>query len=100
MPQPAARSRTPPGDDSELADPYTLVSIKPVAAPSGAAGAWHRYEIVQGKNTIVGYRAGSSKSVTLAVESIIEQLNERRAFRRPRTHIVLDSEEKRNAARG
>jgi hypothetical protein len=98
MPQRSARSRAPQSGDSELADPYTLISIEPAAAPSGAGGAWHRYEIMQGQNVIVGYRAGSIKSVTLALESIIERLNDRRAYRRPRTDIVLDSEDKRKAA--
>lgn len=96
VPHSAARAPAPQDPDAELADPFTLISIQPVAAPSGAAGAWHRYEIVQGKNTIVGYRAGGMRSVTEAVESIVEQLNDRRAYRRPRTHIVLDRERKRN----
>jgi hypothetical protein len=75
-----------------LADPYRLVSVRAVAAPSGAPGApWHRYEIAQGVNRIVGYRHGGLDSVTTAVEAIVVQLNERRLHQRGRVHIALQS---------
>jgi hypothetical protein len=75
---------------SQLTDPYELVSIRAVKAPSGAAGAlWHRYEITQGVNKIVGYREGAIESVSLAVEAIVVRLNERRLHQRGPVHIVL-----------
>ena len=82
-----ARSETP-----GLADPYEVVSICVVAPPKGAnGGKWHRYEICQGLNKIVGYRAGTEKSVREAVESTVLRLNQRREYSRGRVHIVLQS---------
>lgn len=82
---------TPEGGP-RLPDPYEIVSIRSVTAPKGAAGTdWHRYEICQGTNQIVGYRAGGIESVTLAVERIVRDLNERRRHRRGRVHVVLQS---------
>jgi hypothetical protein len=84
----------PSTEDAEavLLDPYELVSIRSVPAPAGATGAgWHRYEINQGQNKIVGYRDGGIGEVTIAVEAIVLQLNERRRHRRGRVHVVLQS---------
>jgi hypothetical protein len=73
-----------------LADPYRLVSVRAVPAPRGDVELlWHRYEITQGGNRIVGYRRGGVESVTTAVEAIVTQLNERRLHQRGRIHIVL-----------
>jgi hypothetical protein len=78
--------------EAPLPDPYEVVSVHAVPAPSGTSGAdWHRYEIRQGTNKIVGYRAGGIESVQLAVESIVVHLNERRRHRRGRVHVVLQS---------
>jgi hypothetical protein len=75
---------------SPLADPYLLVSVLAAPAPSGAAGSsWHRYEIRQGFNRIVGYRQGAAESVTTAVEALVVQLNERRIHQRGRVHLAL-----------
>jgi hypothetical protein len=74
-----------------LSDPYRLISVQAVAAPSGAAGVWHRYEIEQGVNRIVGYRHGGLNSVTIAAEAIVVQLNQRRLHQRGRVHIALHS---------
>lgn len=75
-----------------LPDPYELVSIRSVPAPAGAADSgWHRYEIQQGGNRIVGHRAGGMADVTIAVEAIVLQLNERRKHRRGRVHVVMQS---------
>ena len=66
-------------------EPFKLKSIRTERSPAGAEGVgWHRYIITQGGNTIVGHRQGSTRSVALAVEEIVLQLNERRAgnFRR------------------
>jgi hypothetical protein len=82
-----------------LADPYRLISIVAVVAPSGAAGSrWHRYEIAQGRNTIVGYREGVLENVTVAVEGIVEQLNARRLFRNGRGHAAASSRAKAHAS--
>lgn len=76
----------------ELSDPFRIVSINSAAAPSGEAGTgWYRYEIKQGPNRIVGYRAGGIDLVTDAVELMVTRLNERRYHRRGRVHVVLDS---------
>lgn len=77
---------------SELADPYELVSIRAAPAPKGASGVdWHRYEIVQGGNIIVGHRDGDLDTVTIEVNAIVTRLNERRMHRRGRVHIALHS---------
>jgi hypothetical protein len=56
-----------------------LVSVLAVAPPTGAGGtSWHRYEIRQGPNSIVGYRQGAAEMVTSAIEELVVQLNERR----------------------
>jgi hypothetical protein len=52
---------------------------------------WHRYEIRQGANTIVGYRTGAIENVLSAVESIVLRMNERRRDRRGRVQVVLQS---------
>lgn len=78
--------------EPKLPDPFEIVSIRAVAAPPGAVGAdWHRYEISQGKNRIVGYRAGAGATVREAVELIVVGLNLRRTHRRGRVHVVLGS---------
>lgn len=75
---------------SPLADPYLLVSVRAAPAPAGAVGSsWHRYEIRQGFNHIVGYRQGAVESVTTAVETLVMQLNERRLNQRGRVHLAL-----------
>ena len=59
--------------------PFKLKSIRKEQSPAGAEGiGWHRYVITQGDNTIVGHRQGSITGVTLAIENIVLQLNERR----------------------
>jgi hypothetical protein len=79
-------------DGPKLPDPFEIVSIHAVAAPPGTAGAnWHRYEISQGNNRIVGYRAGARATVREAVELIVVGLNLRRTRRRGRVHVVLGS---------
>jgi hypothetical protein len=79
-----------------LPDPFEIVSIRAVAAPPGTAGEnWHRYEISQGGNRIVGYRAGAMGPVREAVELIVVGLNMRRTLRRGRVHVVLDSRARR-----
>jgi hypothetical protein len=73
-----------------LPDPYEIKSIRSVAAPKGASGGnWHRYEICQGHNQIIGFRSGDIANVTAAVERIVYSLNDRRRLRRGRVHVVL-----------
>ena len=60
-------------------EPFKLTSVRTEHPPAGAEGIdWHRYVVIQGGNTIVGHRQGSTRSVTLAVEEIVLHLNERR----------------------
>ncbi len=67
---------------STRGQPYELVTISNAKPPPGQSGAdWHAYEIAQGKNVIRGCRRGPLKDVTLAVEDMVEQLNERRLGR-------------------
>ncbi len=78
-----------------LGQPYEIVSIRRAEPPPRTEGSvWHRYEIAQGTNTINGCRQGDLKTVTEAVEEIVEQLNERRLHRRGRVHLVLTPKKK------
>ena len=74
-----------------LTNPYVLVSVQAATTPIGATGVWHRYEIKQGVNRIIGYRPGGLHSVTIAAEAMVIQLNERRLHQRGRVHIALNS---------
>ena len=58
---------------------YEIVSIKPAGPPPGATGSdWHCYVIaLDGSESVCGYRQGSIKSVTMEVEEIVAQVNER-----------------------
>jgi len=83
-----------------LPNPYEIVSIRAVSAPKGSSGAdWHRYEICQGANQIIGYRSGGIDSVTHAVEEIVSRLNERRKTKRGRVHVILQSHSTSQAAK-
>lgn len=69
-------------------DPFTLKSVTKSEAPAGAdSDNWHRYVIVQGKNTIVGQLQGSKVGTELAVLEIIERLNERRRGKTGRVQL-------------
>ena len=58
---------------------YRIVSIQSAEAPSGTeASNWYDYEIAFAGATVVkGCRQGSLKDVTIAVDDIVGQLNER-----------------------
>jgi hypothetical protein len=74
---------------------YEIVSVQPTEPPSDMDGSnWHSYVIVQGPNTIRGYRQGSLRSVTQAVKELVIRLNERRTGKRGRVHIVMPKPEK------
>jgi len=80
----------------KLPDAFEIVSIRAVSAPPGTAGTdWHRYEICQGDNRIVGYRMGAVGVVREAVELIVDGLNMRRTLRRGRVQVVLHSKASR-----
>lgn len=82
-------------DASGLDDPYVVVSVRRSDTPPGAEGAeWHRYEIVQGKNKIKGYRQGTREDVTEAVSEIAARLNERRAGKRGRVKLTAPQKNK------
>lgn len=79
---------------------YKIVSVRPTEPPSDIGGTnWHSYIIVQGTNTIRGYRQGSLISVTKAVKELVFRLNERRAGKRGRVHLVLPTPKKPVAKR-
>jgi len=65
---------------------YEIISIKRAEAPPGTEGSnWYDYVIAfAGTNTVQGCRQGSLKDVTIAVEEIVEQLNERHWKKRKR----------------
>lgn len=69
--------------------PYEIVSIKRSDTPDGMEGTdWYAYVIAQGPHIINGYRKGKLKAVTLAVEEVVFQLNERRFGKRGRVNLV------------
>lgn len=89
------------GSDAKLPDPYEIVSILAVPAPTGTTGAgWYRYEIQQGTNKIVGYRTGCLGDVEPAIEAIVVGLNERRRHRRGRVQVVLQSAATKSRGQG
>ncbi len=72
-----------------MGQPYEIVSVQRAEPPPGLEGSdWYRYVITQGSNTINGCRQGNLKAVTIAVEEIVVQLNERRLGKRGRVNLV------------
>ncbi len=62
---------------------YRLVSIDSAAAPEGCTGRdWFAYRIVQGENTIAGFRQGDRSTVGADVETIVAGLNGRRDWKK------------------
>ena len=85
-------------ESSLMGNPYEIVSIKRAdPPPSGETGDWYNYEIVQGAHTINGCRQGKLKAVTLAVEEIVVQLNDRRFGKRGRVHVTSAAKAKKKA---
>jgi hypothetical protein len=79
---------------------YEIVSVKRTSpAPDPEGSVWHSYVIsYEGKDNIHGCRQGSLKAVTMAVEEIVDQLNERHVghFRKPgRVQLVLTPTDKK-----
>ena len=74
---------------------YEIVSVRPTEPPQDMEGSdWHSYVIVQGTNTIRGYRQGSLNSVTREVTDLVFRLNERRAGKRGRVHLLMPTSKK------
>ena len=76
-----------------IEEDYKIVSVQPTEPPTNVDGTnWHSYLIMQGTNAIRGYRQGSLSSVTKAVKELVFLLNERRAGKRGRVHLVMSKE--------
>lgn len=58
---------------------YQIRSITPAVPPEGGEGTWYQYIIVQGCCEITGLRCGNHDEVNLAVQDMVERLNERSA---------------------
>ena len=56
---------------------YRLDSVVLSAAPEGCDGIWYRYTIVQGANTIVGFRPGPLAELNVSLQDMLVRLNER-----------------------
>ena len=83
-------------ESSLIEEPFQIVSVRRVDPPADTQGSnWYCYEIEQGKNMIRGYRQGSLRSVTDAVEEIVVQLNERRVGKRGRVHLTTPTWKKK-----
>ena len=69
---------------------YEIASVEPTETPPDMEGSnWHSYVIVQGPNTIRGYRQGSLSSVRREVKDLVMRLNERRTGKRGRVQIAI-----------
>jgi len=85
MPPSTARATKPNPLDAE---PFALKSIAKSPPPEGVdTQNWHRYVIIQGKNTIVGQLQGTKASTERAVLEIIDRLNERRRGKSGRVQL-------------
>ena len=56
---------------------YRLDSVEPTEAPAGSDGVWYRYKIVQGHNVITGMRPGTLDESNVALQQMVDRLNER-----------------------
>ena len=74
---------------SIIEENFEIVSVEPTDAPEGMEGdGWFCYKIAQGTNNIRGFRQGTRKTVLLAAEEIVSQLNERRLGKRARAELA------------
>jgi len=74
---------------SIIEENFEIVSVEPTDTPDGMEGdGWFCYKIAQGTNSIRGFRQGTRKSVLLATEEIVNQLNERRLGKRARAELA------------
>jgi len=73
----------------EEAPPFSVGIIESIDPPAEGAGKyWCKYTIVQGANTITGYRQGGVKAVKKAVGEIVADMNQRRMGKRGRVHLT------------
>lgn len=80
---------------NEEAPPFSIGIIESMVPPvEGAGKYWCRYTIVQGSNTINGYRQGGVKAVKKAVGEIVADMNQRRMGKRGRVHLTPPSKPK------
>ncbi len=85
----------------EEAPPFSIGKVESVEPPAEGAGKyWCKYTIVQGHNTITGYRQGGVKAVRKAVTTIVADMNQRRMGKRGRVHLTSSSKPKPRAANG
>ena len=83
----------------EEAPPFSLGKVESVEPPAEGAGKyWCKYTIVQGHNTITGYRQGGVKAVRKAVNVIVADMNQRRMGKRGRVHLTSSSKPKAAAS--
>lgn len=73
-----------------LDEPFRIESTRKVPPPDGMEGEWYRYVISRGSgaNAVVGHRQGTLKSVTQALEGVVEQMNLRRSGKTGRVHLT------------
>jgi hypothetical protein len=66
-------------DDTDLIE-YNVITVEKIMAPEGMPGDnWHSYVIGKGKSRIEGKKPGSLYEVTQHAETIVEDLNSRKA---------------------
>lgn len=83
---------------NEEAPPFSVGEVESMDPPQEGAGKfWCRYTIVQGRNTINGYRQGGVKAVRKAVGEIVADMNQRRMGKRGRVHLTPSGKSKRVA---
>ncbi len=81
----------------EKTPPFSVGQVESTKPPTEGAGKyWCKYTIVQGSNTITGYRQGGVKAVRKAVGEIVADMNQRRMGKRGRVHLTPSSKPKAN----
>ena len=79
--------------------PFSIGDVESVEPPAEGEGKyWCKYTIVQGTNTITGYRQGGVKAVKKAVHEIVADMNQRRMGKRGRVHLTPSSKPKAKAS--
>ena len=87
-----------PSSNRQGAPPFSIGEIESTEPPAEGAGKyWCKYTIVQGTNTITGYRQGGVKAVRIAVGEIVADMNQRRMGKRGRVHLTPSGKPKTNA---
>lgn len=66
-------------DDTDLLE-YNVITVEKILTPEGMPGdSWHRYVIGKGSSRIEGKKPGSLHEVTQHAETVVEDLNSRKA---------------------